>query len=225
MAEDRVADDNGGKTDYYRAPTHIDIRKALILCEKRTGKSNETVGKNEAENFIEVCVDTLRVAHIDVTARCAQGATHFRAEEAIEKDDNNSYKADKRHNSGACAKLCNDNLDVTGVYTEVCFTEYFKVYRPEHKLCKYTRKYGRYAENGVDNTRNKAREHTGNGSCKERNPNINTIRCKYSTNACARADRAVYRKIGNIENFISNINAYGHYTPDKTKGYSTGHRP
>jgi hypothetical protein len=225
MAEYRVAYDNGGKTDNYRAPTHIDIRKALVLREKRTGKSNETVGKHKTENFIEVCVDTLRVAHIDVTARCAQGATHFRTEEEVKKNDNYSNEADERHNGGACAKLCNDNFDIASVYAEVCFTEYFKVHRPEHKLCKYARKYGGNAENSVDKTRYKTREHTCDRSYYERDPDIDTVRCEYSTNAGTRADRAVYRKVGNIENFICNVNAYSHYTPDKTLRYSAGHRP
>ena len=48
-AGNNLADYDGGKADDDRAAAHVDIRRALKLCEQRAGEGDKTVRKHEAK--------------------------------------------------------------------------------------------------------------------------------------------------------------------------------
>ena len=96
LAENYLADDDGGKSDNDRTASHLNIGKSLILNKERTRKSDDAVRDHKSENGVKAGVDALRSAHIDVLACCTKRTAKLRSEEPIQQG--NDYNDENRNN-------------------------------------------------------------------------------------------------------------------------------
>ena len=58
-AEDRLADDDGRKTDDDGAASHIDVGRALILCKQGARDGYDSVGEHQADDDVGLGIDAL----------------------------------------------------------------------------------------------------------------------------------------------------------------------
>lgn len=211
---------DGGKAYYYRAAPHIYIGEALILRKQRTRESDKGVGYHKAYYLVKADVYALRAAHIGVVARGAYAAAYFRAEEPIEQAYYHCEEAEHYQYRPARFELGYYNVAAARVHHRVGLSHYFEVYRPEYKLGEYARKYGGYAQKGVEYARNEPRERARNQRHDYRRPRVYARRHKYGAHRAARAYRAVDGEVGKVEHLISYEHAYRHQTPDEAERYS-----
>ena len=99
LAEQHLADNNGGETYDYGAAAHINGHAAEILSIERSAETDKTIGDDKSDDLHRVCIDTLSAAHIAVCSGCADRAAQFGAEEPV-KGGNYSYNENQRYYAG-----------------------------------------------------------------------------------------------------------------------------
>ena len=118
LAEHGFTDNNGSQADHDSTAAHLDISKALVLAEQRTGECHQTIGEHQAQHNVEISVDALRPRHVGVAAGSADGAAKLGAEEPVQNSDNNHHK--NGHDQDGIAVKRNA-FDITQGYQQVIF--------------------------------------------------------------------------------------------------------
>ena len=86
----------------------------------------------------------------------------------------------------------------------------------ERQLGQNAGEDGGNAEGGVENAGDEAGQHTGDDGGDERHRHGTAVQRQNNAHGAAGAERAVHGQVGHIEDLIGDVNANGHYTPDKT---------
>ena len=222
--------DNGSKANDDRAAAHVDIRRALKLCEQRAGEGDKTVRKHEAKYNVRVRIDALCAGHVLIRAGGADGAAALRAEEPVQKRDHAECEKKQhwqrifqtqvthkalRHHQGVFIHA--DGLIGLAVHDA-------KIDRVKRKLRQNAGQDRGNAAFGVEHPRDKAREHPTDKRAQQRQPRVHARADQHDSCRTAGGDGAVDGQVGHIENAEGNVDADGHQTPDEALRRCTGQR-
>ena len=87
LAQEHLADDDGGQTDDDGAAAHVHGGAALVLGQQAAGEGHQAVGHHQAQHLGGVGVDALGTGHVGVGAGGTEGAAQLGAEEPVEDGD------------------------------------------------------------------------------------------------------------------------------------------
>ena len=90
--EQRLADDDGGKTDDDGADAGGDIGEAVGLGEQGAGDADQRVRQRHAGIDLQLGADALRARHARVGAGGAHGEAEVARQEPREQDDGDSER-------------------------------------------------------------------------------------------------------------------------------------
>ena len=76
----------------------------------------------------------------------------------------------------------------------------------------------------MEQSGNQSSRHTGQNGCQQGYGHVRPVGEEHDKNSGACAERTVHRQIGNVQNFVSDVDADGHNAPDQALGYGTGQR-
>ena len=207
--------------------SEVDICKSLILSQKCTGKSNQTVGDHKTKYFAYVSIDTLCPGHIGVTAGRTERTSKFCSEEPVQDCNQNNNENSYDKNSVLVKRYIfnitkgNEKIIFVSVNSLVGFTHDLQVNRIKTKLGKDTCQDSRNTHESVKDSCCKSCQHSCTGSGDHRCKHTVTTHQHHDAHSTTGAHGAVNSKVGNIQNTESKIDTDGHDTPDKTLGSST----
>ena len=169
-----------------------------------------------------------------VCAGSAQRAAKLRAEEPVQHADQDCAE-DEQHEDRVVER---QRADIAGrdqqavlVHTDgqVCLAAAragahdAQVDRIQRQLGQNTGQNCRDAAGRVEQTRDKARQHTGQRGCHKGRAHRHAVEHQHHADCAARAEGAVNGQIGHIQNAVGNVHADGHDAPDEALRHSAGH--
>ena len=95
---------------------------------------------------------------------------------------------------------------------------------PQAQLGQDTGQNGRDAAEGVQDTGDQACQHTRQQGGQHGDPQVGPASVQHHEYGGAGAEGAVHGQVGDVQNFIGDVDADGHDAPDQTLGYGTRQR-
>ena len=169
-----------------------------------------------------------------VCAGSAQRAAKLRAEEPVQHADQDRAEEEQHEDrvvERQRADIAGRNQQAVLVHTDgqVCLAAAragahdAQVDRIQRKLGQNTGQNCRDAAGRVEQTRDKARQHTGQRGRHKGDAHRHTVEHQHHADRAARAEGAVNGQIGHIQNAVGNVHADGHDAPDEALCHSAGH--
>ena len=115
-------------------------------------------------------------------------------------------------------------VDAAGRQGLVRLAQDLQVHGPEHHLGQDARQNGRDTQQHVEQARHRAGQQAGQHGAQHGDPWAVAREQQHGTHRRAGAEGAVHGQVGNIQNFIGNVNADGHHAPDQALGQRAGDR-
>ena len=219
-----LPDDHGGQTDDHGAASHVHIGVALILTQQAAGHSHHGVGQRQTDDLHQAGVHALGPAHHGVAAGGAEGAAQLGAEEQDQQGHQHRRPAQQHRQRGGDVHLGQQYVDAAGRQGLVRLAQDLQVHGPEHHLGQDARQNGRDTQQHVEQARHRAGQQAGQHGAQHGDPWAVAREQQHGTHRRAGAEGAVHGQVGNIQNFIGNVNADGHHAPDQALGQRAGDR-
>ena len=216
LAEQGLADDDGGQADDDGAAAHVDIGIALVLGQQRAGKTDETIGDHQTENLHAVGGNALGPGHVLIIAGGTDGAAQLGAEEPVQQRHDGDDKDAADQNGGGHLGAGKQQLVLGAADGEIALAAHdVHIDGVEGQLGEDTGKDGRNAQYGMQKPGAKTGKRPGQHRAKQCQQGVHAADDAHGGNGAAGTKAVIYREVGVIQDLVGDGHADGHDAPYK----------
>ena len=216
LAEQGLADDDGGQAYDDGSAAHVDIGIALVLGQQRAGKTDEAIGDHQTENLHAVGGNALGPGHVLIIAGGTDGAAQLGAEEPVQQRHNGDDKDAADQNGGGHLGAGKQQLVLGAADGEIALAAHdVHIDGVEGQLGEDTGKDGRNAQYGMQKPGAKTGKRPGQHRAKQCQQGVHAADDAHGGNGAAGAKAVIYREVGVIQDLVGDGHADGHDAPYK----------